>query len=446
MFCFTVFAFAQAQVSLLTGVTGVTGPTGTTGAKYVTQEDATGDIGIGIVAPGCTGCTGYTGISSILGVGNYTNTSSHNHAVFAAANLTGTSGSTLAPGNTPFTMLAVRLDPNPANMLNSGTLDFSVDYNGQCAIGAPAFIFNNVSTSSGYSGTLLGVTDPNNSSTTPLFSVATNTHFLGINLAAMTVDWRGYTSLGGYFTDATPNPAHLFLTDPNIFGGDPLFDVQTGGGSQSLFIPANGYVGIGTATPAYPLDVVGNANVSGSATIGNTMTIGSHTTNSDQGTLTIDAVGIGSYGYSTIIQVSDPTVKAFAINQQCQTTGCTGTTDQFVVFADGHTIIGGKQPVTSAYTPFLLAVNGNVVAQQVQVETSDWADFVFDKGYKLPTLYSLEAYISHNKHLPDVPSECDAIDKGVNLGEMNKVLLQKVEELTLYLIQQQKEIDALKNK
>jgi hypothetical protein len=78
--------------------------------------------------------------------------------------------------------------------------------------------------------------------------------------------------------------------------------------------------------------------------------------------------------------------------------------------------------------------------------TGDWSDFVFEKGYKLPALSDIEAYISANKHLPDIPSECDAIDKGVDVGEMNKLLLQKVEELTLYLIQQQKEIDALKNK
>ncbi len=109
-------------------------------------------------------------------------------------------------------------------------------------------------------------------------------------------------------------------------------------------------------------------------------------------------------------------------------------------------MIGTTKPLTSAYTPFMLSVAGNIVAQNVQVETSDWADFVFDKTYKLPALSDIETYVGQNKHLPNVPSECDAIEKGVNLGEMNKVLLQKVEELTLYLIQQQKEIDALKVK
>jgi hypothetical protein len=100
--------------------------------------------------------------------------------------------------------------------------------------------------------------------------------------------------------------------------------------------------------------------------------------------------------------------------------------------------------VTTAYTPFALSVNGTIVAKELVVETSDWADKVFDKTYTLAPLTDVETYIGQNKHLFGIPSECDAIDKGINVGEMNKLLLQKVEELTLYVIRQQKEIDSIK--
>src|ERR1044072_1234494 len=73
-----------------------------------------------------------------------------------------------------------------------------------------------------------------------------------------------------------------------------------------------------------------------------------------------------------------------------------------------------------------------------------WADFVFQPEYKLPTLAEVEGYIKVNRHLPDVPSAEEVEKDGLDLGEMNKRLLQKVEELTLYLIELKKENDEMK--
>lgn len=75
---------------------------------------------------------------------------------------------------------------------------------------------------------------------------------------------------------------------------------------------------------------------------------------------------------------------------------------------------------------------------------SSWADFVFNKDYQLKPLHELEAYIKKNNHLPDVLSTKQVAEEGYSQHDMNKVLLQKIEELTLYTIQQQKEIEALK--
>jgi hypothetical protein len=97
---------------------------------------------------------------------------------------------------------------------------------------------------------------------------------------------------------------------------------------------------------------------------------------------------------------------------------------------------------------YTLAVNGKIGAKDVQVETSSttWPDYVFNATYQLPSLQSVEKFIQENKHLENVPSAAEVEENGHSLGEMDKILLKKVEELTLYIIQQQKEIDELKKK
>lgn len=80
----------------------------------------------------------------------------------------------------------------------------------------------------------------------------------------------------------------------------------------------------------------------------------------------------------------------------------------------------------------------------VVVDPTKWADFVFDTNYKLLPLVEVEHFYNTNKHLPSVPSEQEVKTNGINTAEMDAILLQKIEELTLYIVQQQKEIDALK--
>ena len=75
---------------------------------------------------------------------------------------------------------------------------------------------------------------------------------------------------------------------------------------------------------------------------------------------------------------------------------------------------------------------------------SSWSDFVFSKNYNLLRISEVAAFIRKNNHLPDVPSAKQVAEEGYSQHDMNKILLQKIEELTLYTIQQQKEIDALK--
>lgn len=120
----------------------------------------------------------------------------------------------------------------------------------------------------------------------------------------------------------------------------------------------------------------------------------------------------------------------------------------------GDSYFSGKVGIkTQTPGDYDLAVNGKIRSQEIKVETAGWPDFVFEEDYKLPTLAETEKFIQKNGHLPDVPKASDAEANGISLGEMNKVLLKKIEELTLQVIQldkvvvkQNQEIESLKNK
>ena len=109
---------------------------------------------------------------------------------------------------------------------------------------------------------------------------------------------------------------------------------------------------------------------------------------------------------------------------------------------------------TWPYKTALLQVNGNVVIgslgsgdnTNLWVTQTGWSDFVFDKDYKLMPLNEVEKFYKANHHLPDVPAQKDIREKGNNLGQTDVVLLQKIEELTLYMVEQQKRIENLEKK
>lgn len=105
----------------------------------------------------------------------------------------------------------------------------------------------------------------------------------------------------------------------------------------------------------------------------------------------------------------------------------------------------GKVGIATTTIPsdYKLAIGGNVIAEKVVVKLkTDWPDFVFKKTYGLRPLDQLEQYINQNNHLPEVPSAEEISKTGIDLGQMNAKLLQKVEELTLYLIEQKKVNDS----
>ena len=108
------------------------------------------------------------------------------------------------------------------------------------------------------------------------------------------------------------------------------------------------------------------------------------------------------------------------------------------VKAGGNIGIGTSNPTSK------LAVNGKINCKEVEVTLTGWSDFVFADNYQLRTLNEVETFINKNNHLPDVPSEKEVLEDGIRVGEMNSILLQKIEELTLYLIDIKKENEEMK--
>ncbi len=108
------------------------------------------------------------------------------------------------------------------------------------------------------------------------------------------------------------------------------------------------------------------------------------------------------------------------------------------------TLYGSNLGIGSANPDERLTVKGKVHAEEVKVDMNvPGPDYVFEKDYNLATLKEIESYIKKNKHLPEVPSAKEMEANGVLLLEMNMLLLKKIEELTLYVIDQQKQIDEL---
>src|SRR6185436_6031969 len=104
---------------------------------------------------------------------------------------------------------------------------------------------------------------------------------------------------------------------------------------------------------------------------------------------------------------------------------------------DGNAVITGNVRIGSTVGPsgYKLAVDGKAICTEVMVRlVPNWPDYVFDNKYKLQSLDEVEKYIQQNNHLPGIPSAIDLESNGLNIGEMQKLQMEKIEELTLYII------------
>jgi hypothetical protein len=213
-------------------------------------------------------------------------------------------------------------------------------------------------------------------------------------------------------------------------------------------------LGIGTTGPISRLDINGTATIRNRILLGNIdqTWISDPITGFSNGIATTDAalfVPVHKKGASDLrLYITDDGDDAFSIwGGTCGGGKCgdLNAASQVARFEGGGRIIfnGNVGIGKTADTSTKLDVAGTIRATEIKVEAQT-ADFVFEDNYSLRSLDEVEDFIKTNGHLPSIPSAESMERNGVNMAEMNKLLLQKIEELTLYAIERDKEVKGLK--
>ena len=228
--------------------------------------------------------------------------------------------------------------------------------------------------------------------------------------------------------------AFTILTSTIFYG-----QIYTQNGTIQATTVSNNNVGVGIIDPVSKFQVIGDICSSGS-----NQKIGFDTNDK----FTVTSGTVARYGMSISKNIyNEPIVTHsgyFGINFF--------TNDLARIKID----IGGNVGIGSVSPDEKLTVKGKIHAEEIRVDLLVPADYVFEKyytgysvskaDYTMPTLAEIEEYTKENNHLPNVPSAQEIKDKGLQLGEMSNILLQKIEELTLYVIEQNKKIEALEAK
>lgn len=217
--------------------------------------------------------------------------------------------------------------------------------------------------------------------------------------------------------------------------------------NEKMRITHEGNVGIGTTTPDAKLDVNGKVLL---RTVDTNQGWSRSYLNWSAHSLVMGSP-VGSYAHNSIDLEPGGCSQESLFSQLRMYTAVNTTNHQLKIQLntmgncffnnDGNVGIGTDAP------DHLLTVKGTIHAREVLVDLNgSLADFVFHPSYKLMPLNQVEQYVKTNNHLPEIPSAADVKENGLNMGEMQNKLLQKIEELTLYMIEQQKQIDELKTK
>lgn len=231
---------------------------------------------------------------------------------------------------------------------------------------------------------------------------------------------------------------------------------NTANGDYSLFSNTSGNFNTGSGSDALRSNTTGLYNTAfGERSLSSTTT-GSFNSAVGQGALTHNLVGSSNTALGTaagFFSVGSGNVfigykAGFNETRSDQLYVGNGETNTILYgnFASRQILLGNPNPVNYVFKGTrTLNVLGGILADSIRIALSaDWSDYVFADTYKLKTLKEVEAFIKANKHLPGIPSEIEVKANGINVAEMNAMLLEKVEELTLYVINQQKQIDELK--
>jgi hypothetical protein len=220
-------------------------------------------------------------------------------------------------------------------------------------------------------------------------------------------------------------------------------------------------VGIGTNNPAFSLDVLGSSKISAHLWVHSSFSVGAdmnpfskfNLVNLNR-TAAIQVSTVGNtkpYQRLMFFEYDNAETKifevlntasnytAFSLKSNGEMDIHNGTASIFHLGTNGMLSISNGTTKT-----FVVEANGLTRARKIKVDADVWADYVFEDSYQLMPLSEVEKFLKLHKHLPSIPSEKVIKEEGIDLAEMNVKMIEKIEELTLYLIQQSKDLEKLK--
>lgn len=272
--------------------------------------------------------------------------------------------------------------------------------------------------------------------------------------------FQGWLSSGYFYR--TAGIYSIVTNAPTATGIATRLTFATGatGMQDRMTILENGFVGINTNTPGYHLDVNGDAFISGNFTVGGDFKVlGSIEAGLDvkagrdvlAGRNVTAAETVSGKNLSATDNVTGAnftasnTVSATGNITSLATVAGANVTASNDLTVGNRVLIGLPNPPNTP-AGYRLYVADGILTERVKValqSSSNWADFVFKPDYKLRSLEEVEKFIQKNGHLPGVPSAQEVAKQGIDVAEMDAKLLEKIEELTLYMLQLKKQNEAL---